>query len=92
VNRIVRRYSGAWQTVSRACRECGIPRLFPGAVGIFQIEQARMNNRLAKSDPETNGWSDLVRDGKTSWDGVRNYKPRNDLRTMRPGDQVLFYH
>ncbi len=47
---------------------------------------------LAKSDPETYGWSDLVRDGKTSWDGVRNYKARNYIRAMKPGDQVLFYH
>ena len=47
---------------------------------------------LAKSDPETYGWSDLVRDGKTSWDGVRNYKARNYIRAMKPGDLVLFYH
>jgi len=47
---------------------------------------------LAKSDPDTYGWSDLVRDGKTSWDGVRNYKARNYIRAMKPGDQVLFYH
>jgi predicted RNA-binding protein with PUA-like domain len=47
---------------------------------------------LAKSDPDTYGWSDLLRDGKTSWDGVRNYKARNYIRAMKPGDQVLFYH
>jgi predicted RNA-binding protein with PUA-like domain len=51
-----------------------------------------MNYWLAKSDPDTYGWSDLVRDGKTSWDGVRNYKARNYIRAMTPGDQVLFYH
>jgi predicted RNA-binding protein with PUA-like domain len=51
-----------------------------------------MNYWLAKSDPDTYGWSDLVRDGKTSWDGVRNYKARNYIRAMKPGDQVLFYH
>jgi predicted RNA-binding protein with PUA-like domain len=51
-----------------------------------------MSYWLAKSDPETYGWSDLVRDGKTSWDGVRNYKARNHIRAMKPGDQVLFYH
>ena len=51
-----------------------------------------MNYWLAKSDPDTYGWSELVRDGKTSWDGVRNYKARNYLRAMKPGDQVLFYH
>jgi len=51
-----------------------------------------MNYWLAKSDPDTYGWSDLVRDGRTSWDGVRNYKARNYIRAMKPGDQVLFYH
>ena len=51
-----------------------------------------MSYWLAKSDPETYGWSDLVRDGKTSWDGVRNYKARNYIRAMKPGDLVLFYH
>ena len=51
-----------------------------------------MSYWLAKSDPETYGWSDLVRDGKTSWDGVRNYKARNYIRAMKPGDVVLFYH
>jgi len=47
---------------------------------------------LAKSDPETYGWKELVRDGKTSWDGVRNFKARNYLRDMKPEDLVLFYH
>jgi predicted RNA-binding protein with PUA-like domain len=47
---------------------------------------------LAKSDPDTYGWSELVRDGKTSWDGVRNFTARNNIRAMKPGDVVLFYH
>jgi predicted RNA-binding protein with PUA-like domain len=47
---------------------------------------------LVKSDPDTYGWNDLVRDGKTSWDGVRSFAARNHLRGMKPGDQVLFYH
>ncbi len=51
-----------------------------------------MSYWLAKSDPDTYGWSDLVRDGKTSWDGVRNFRARNYIRAMKPGDQVLFYH
>jgi len=51
-----------------------------------------MSYWLAKSDPETYGWSDLVRDGKTSWDGVRNFRARNYIRAMKPGDLVLFYH
>ncbi len=55
-------------------------------------KENRMSYWLAKSDPETYGWSDLVRDGKTTWDGVRNYKARNFIRSMKPGDIALFYH
>jgi predicted RNA-binding protein with PUA-like domain len=47
---------------------------------------------LIKSEPGTYGWADLVRDGKTRWDGVRNFQARNHLRAMRPGDLALFYH
>lgn len=47
---------------------------------------------LVKSDPDTYGWKELVRDKKTSWDGVRNFRARNYLRGMKPGDLVLFYH
>ena len=46
---------------------------------------------LVKSEPEAYAWSDLVRDGHTSWTGVRNYTARNNLRTMKSGDRVLFY-
>jgi predicted RNA-binding protein with PUA-like domain len=51
-----------------------------------------MSYWLAKSDPDTYGWSDLLRDRKTSWDGVRNFRARNYIRAMKPGDLVLFYH
>lgn len=51
-----------------------------------------MNHWLAKSDPETYGWPELLRDGKTTWDGVRNFTARNHIRAMKPGDLVLFYH
>jgi predicted RNA-binding protein with PUA-like domain len=46
---------------------------------------------LVKSEPESYGWADLVRDGSTSWTGVRNYTARNNLKAMQPGDRVLFY-
>lgn len=46
---------------------------------------------LVKSEPESYAWSDLVRDGSTSWTGVRNYAARNNLNAMRRGDRVLFY-
>ncbi|MBB6612842.1 EVE domain-containing protein [Pontibacter sp. Tf4] len=51
-----------------------------------------MHYWLVKSEPETYSWADLVRDGRTVWDGVRNYQARNNLQQMQPGDMVLFYH
>ena len=51
-----------------------------------------MNYWLAKSEPEAYSWSQLVKDGKTAWTGVRNFQARNNLRAMRRGDLVLFYH
>ena len=45
-----------------------------------------------KSEPGTFSWDDLVRDGGTDWDGVRNNAARLHLRAMKPGDQALFYH
>ena len=47
---------------------------------------------LMKSEPSSYSWNDLVRDGKTMWDGVRNNAARLHLRTMKAGDQALFYH
>src|SRR5262249_16671872 len=47
---------------------------------------------LVKSDPDTYGWDDLVKDGGTRWDGVRNAQARNNLQAMRPADLALFYH
>jgi len=46
---------------------------------------------LVKSDPDTYGWSNLVRDQRTDWTGVRNFQARNHLKGMQPGDSVLFY-
>lgn len=46
---------------------------------------------LVKSEPDSYAWTDLVRDGKTAWTGVRNYSARIHLNAMRPGDRVLFY-
>ena len=47
---------------------------------------------MVKQEPETYSWDDFVRDGKTDWTGVRNYQARNNLREMKTGDRVLFYH
>ena len=51
-----------------------------------------MNYWLVKSDPDTYSWQDLLKDGKTSWDGVWNYAARIHLRGMKKGDLVLVYH
>jgi predicted RNA-binding protein with PUA-like domain len=45
-----------------------------------------------KSEPESYSWRDLVRDGGTEWDGVRNNAARLHLRAMQPGDEAFFYH
>lgn len=47
---------------------------------------------ILRSEPDVYGWDNLVRDGGTEWDGVRNYTARNFLKTMAPGDRALFYH
>ena len=47
---------------------------------------------LVKSEPSVYGWEQLVVDKKTSWDGVRNYAARLHLRSMKIGDEVLYYH
>ncbi|MBA3669277.1 MAG: EVE domain-containing protein [Sphingomonas sp.] len=46
---------------------------------------------LIKSEPSSYSWDDLVRDGKTEWDGVRNNAARLHLRTMKAGDRAFFY-
>ena len=51
-----------------------------------------MNYWLVKSEPETYSRSQLVKDGKTVWTGVRNYAARLNLRAMKKGDAVFFYH
>jgi predicted RNA-binding protein with PUA-like domain len=47
---------------------------------------------MVKQEPETYSWDDFVSDGRTDWSGVRNYQARNNLRQMKVGDKVLFYH
>jgi predicted RNA-binding protein with PUA-like domain len=47
---------------------------------------------LMKSEPNKYSWDDLVRDGRTIWDGTRNHQVAIYLRSMKIGDQVLFYH
>jgi len=51
-----------------------------------------MNYWLVKSEPGAYSWSDLLKDGKTAWTGVRNFAARKNLRAMKSGDPVFFYH
>ena len=47
---------------------------------------------LMKSEPHSYSWDELVRDGGTEWDGVRNNAARLHLKAMKPGDEAFFYH
>jgi len=51
-----------------------------------------MNYWLVKSEPHKYSWEKFNEQGRTFWDGVRNYTARNNLREMKEGDLVLFYH
>ena len=51
-----------------------------------------MPHWLMKSEPESYSWADLVRDGGTEWDGVRNNAARLHLKAMKPGDDAFLYH
>jgi len=57
------------------------------------VEQKRASGYwMVKQEPESYSWDDFVRDGRTDWTGVRNFQARNNLRQMKAGDRVLFYH
>jgi predicted RNA-binding protein with PUA-like domain len=51
-----------------------------------------MNYWLVKQEPEKYSFDDLVKESATEWTGVRNFQARNNLRAMKTGDAVLFYH
>ncbi len=51
-----------------------------------------MNYWLVKSEPFKYSWEQFVKDKKTFWDGVRNYAARNNMKEMKKGDKVLWYH
>lgn len=51
-----------------------------------------MNYWIIKSEPFKYSWQQLLDDGWTFWDGVRNYQARNNLREMKAGDYCLYYH
>jgi predicted RNA-binding protein with PUA-like domain len=47
---------------------------------------------LLKTEPETYSWDHLIKDKKTVWDGVRNFQARSNMKSMKKGDSVFFYH
>ena len=51
-----------------------------------------MNYWLVKSEPSVYSWDELVKDKKTFWNGVRNYTARNNMREMKKGDKLFYYH
>ncbi len=51
-----------------------------------------MRHWLLKSEPSAYSWEQLVKDGRTGWNGVRNYQAANNLKAMKAGDRAFFYH
>lgn len=51
-----------------------------------------MNHWIVKSEPGAYSWNDFQKEGRTAWTGVRNFQARNNLRAMKKGDAVFFYH
>jgi predicted RNA-binding protein with PUA-like domain len=58
----------------------------------MRLHHISMQYWLVKQEPEAYSWANLVRDGRTAWTGVRNFQARNNLRAMKRGDLVFFYH
>lgn len=56
------------------------------------LNSIRMNYWLMKTEPGTYSFTNLMKDKKTSWDGVRNFQARNNLKAMKKGDKVFVYH
>jgi predicted RNA-binding protein with PUA-like domain len=57
-----------------------------------QEEAMAARHWLIKSEPAAYSWDDLVKDGETLWDGIRNHRAANNLRAMNNGDRAFFYH
>ena len=62
------------------------------AVGHHAVRIPRMAHWLMKSEPSVYPWSQLLREGRTPWNGVRNHQANAFMKTMRVGDGALFYH
>jgi len=67
-----------------------LPFCFSGAASSLYV--LPVNYWLVKQEPEAYSWDDFVKDKRTSWTGVRNFQARNNLKSMKTNDVVLFYH
>jgi len=60
---------------------------------LFKAQEQNMPHYwLMKSEPDSYGWDDLVAEGEGTWDGVKNAQASNNMKAMKKGDQVFFYH
>ena len=75
-----------WSGLNSPTEKPAFPESRGAVIGRF------MAHWLMKSEPSSYGWDDLVRDGGTEWDGVRNPTARINLRAMKVGDEAFFYH
>src|SRR5205085_174880 len=60
--------------------------------GIHRSDITFMNYWLVKQEPSSYSFDDFRKEGKTDWTGVRNYTARNNLKAMKTGDKVFYYH
>ena len=58
----------------------------------FPVKNKSMQFWMVKQEPEAYSWDQFLIDGRTAWTGVRNFQARNNLRAMKKGDLVLYYH
>src|SRR5262245_26468792 len=68
------------------------PPVLTKSHGSTESRPTEMNYWLVKSEPEAYSWDTFVKEKRTAWTGVRNFQARNNLRAMKRGDLVLFYH
>ena len=59
---------------------------------VIRYNSSMSQNWLVKLEPTAYSWADFLKDGRTAWTGVRNFQARNNLRAMKKGDLVLYYH
>src|SRR5689334_848685 len=70
-------------------------RRLPHCIGLrrlLKLWAVAKNYWLVKQEPESYAWTAFVNDGRAAWSGIRNYQARNNLRGMKKGDLVLYYH